>query len=210
MLLNTPLQPVLQALLPSLGPSRYTIDVVAVEVSVVVMRSLWIRVQAPVPPPAAAMSAKLPVQWRHAQSMQSNECSTLHAGSSEQAASASSSVPNSLLQWSANAPLPTRGPSTYTTVSVEDVAVTVMVVVELEVVVETNFSFVQARVSPSTADISSTVPLHKRQNHGWQSYEWRDAQSGSSLHIAIAPSKVLTVAPHRPTHASLSTRGPAM
>jgi hypothetical protein len=40
MLLNTPLQPVLQALLLSRGPSKYTIDVVAVEVSVVVTRSL--------------------------------------------------------------------------------------------------------------------------------------------------------------------------
>jgi hypothetical protein len=66
-LLNTLLQPTLQASLPSRGPSTYAMAVVpvevpVVEVSVVVKRSLWIRVQASVPSPAACIPAKLPVQ----------------------------------------------------------------------------------------------------------------------------------------------------
>jgi len=66
-LLNTLLQPTLQAPLSSRGPSTYVMAVVSVEVpvvevSVVVKKSLWIRVHASVPSPAACMPAKLPVQ----------------------------------------------------------------------------------------------------------------------------------------------------
>jgi len=73
-------------------------------------------------------------------------------------------VVNSLLQWPTNAPLSTRGPSTYNWVAVSE-----LVVVEVAVEVGTCFPFVHAAATPPAAARSSVEPLHVRQNQGWQS-----------------------------------------
>jgi len=214
---NAALQPMSQALLPSRGPSKYTAAALTVEVCVVVVsvvenRFLWIRVQASVPSPAASIAARLPVQKRHAQSLHPNECNAVQAGSAVQLASASSRVPKSLLQNASNASLSARGPSTYSWVTVNELVLGMLVVVEVNVLVTvvTYFSFVHAAEPAPVLDRSPTEPAQVRQSQGWQSKEWMDLQVMSPLHFAIASSRLLRLESQCPTQASLPTRGPSM